>query len=384
MKQSNISSESSQEILKTLVGFPTISSDSNLDMIVFIEDYLREFGIFSQRIENAEKTKSNLFVTIGPIDIPGVMLSGHTDVVPVAGQNWSQDPFKMWEKGNSLFGRGTADMKGFIACILGAIPEVMKMPLKRPLHLAFSYDEEVGCLGVRDMISFLKEANIRPSLCIIGEPTLMNVAISHKGKCAYRVTCTGKEIHSGYAPLGLNAIHMASDLIMELRSLQQELKSNGLQDKRFDVPYSTLHVGTIRGGTALNIVPNKCTFDFELRNLSADNQYRIIERIENAAEDIAGAFKEEFPESAISFEKLADYPGLTTPVESDAVAFVKSLVKTNHHTAINFGTEGGLFQESLDIPVIVCGPGSINEFIEISQLQACDYFIQNLIESLRI
>jgi len=375
---------STTELLKKLIAFQTVSSQSNLELIDFIQDYLSSFGIAAARVQNSEKTKSNLYATIGPKNIRGVMLSGHTDVVPVEGQNWSKDPFDMWEDNDALFGRGTADMKGFIACVLAAIPALVSRPLKQPLHLAFSYDEEVGCLGVRDMIAVFAKHKLRPSLCIIGEPTMMEVATCHKGKCAYRVICAGKEIHSGYAPMGLNAIHLATELIADIRHIQSELQTKSGHNDKYDIPYSTLHVGIINGGTALNIVPNMCTFDFELRNLSSDNQRKIIQTIKDKADTITRRYKTDFPDCDISFEKLADYPGLDTPAEAEAVTFVKSLAQTNNHGAINFGTEGGLFQEALDIPVIICGPGSIkvahkpDEYIQRAQLKVCDEFMARL------
>src|SRR5688572_16124347 len=258
-------------LLERLVGFPTVSRDSNLSLVHFVRDFLSERGVASTMLADETGRKANVFATIGPPLRGGIMLSGHTDVVPVDGQDWSSDPFRLVERGDRLFGRGTADMKGFLACALRAADRAAARPLKRPLHLAFSYDEELGCLGVRPMLDALDRAAVRPALCIVGEPTSMLLAVGHKGKTGLRGTCCGSEAHSAMAPTAVNAIHLAVDLINSLRERQAALAAEGAVDPAYEIPYTTLHVGKIAGGVALNIVPNRCTLDFEIRNLASED-----------------------------------------------------------------------------------------------------------------
>ncbi|TIS54435.1 MAG: M20/M25/M40 family metallo-hydrolase, partial [Mesorhizobium sp.] len=266
-------------ILERLIAFPTVSRDSNLDLIGYAADLLGASGIASQLIHSADGHKANLFATIGPTDKPGIMLSGHTDVVPVDGQNWTLPPFAMTARGGKLYGRGAADMKGFVASALAACLTASKMMLRTPLHLALSYDEEVGCLGVRDLIEMLGAAPQRPLLCIVGEPTNMQVATGHKGKLAARAVCRGREGHSALAPLALNAIHLGCDFVRALRDEQERLAREGARDGDYDIPYTTVHVGKINAGVALNIVPNLCEVDFEIRNVAADDAAGILDRL---------------------------------------------------------------------------------------------------------
>ncbi|HER27593.1 MAG TPA: acetylornithine deacetylase, partial [Rhodospirillales bacterium] len=273
-------------ILERLIAFPTVSHRSNLAMINFIRQTLEECGVACQIIADESGQKANLYATIGPTDRPGVMLSGHTDVVPVEGQGWTRDPFNLSETDGLLYGRGSTDMKGFIACALNAARRASSMQLKTPLHLAFSYDEEIGCVGVRHLIEVLAEAPVKPKFCLIGEPTLLQVATAHKGKVAMRAICRGVECHSAMAPLGLNAIHLAADLMAEIRALQADIEKSGTRDGDYDVPYTTLHAGFISGGTALNIVPNLCTLDFEIRNLAADDPETLLAQIVSRADNL--------------------------------------------------------------------------------------------------
>ncbi len=314
------------------------------------------------------------------------MLSGHTDVVPIDGQEWNTDPFTMRSEDGRLYGRGAADMKGFIAAVLAIVPEATRRPLARPVHIALSYDEEIGCIGVRRMIDVLQDAPVKPAFCIIGEPTEMQVAIAHKGKTGAICTCHGAESHSALVLNGLNAIYRATEMIGAIRTIQAELEATGARDNDYGVPYTTLHVGTIEGGTALNIVPKFCTFKFEIRNIAADDPAVFMDRIHAAATEIAGRHKNRFPEAGI--EIFNAYPALDTSPEDEIAAFVKSLIGANGHTKVAFGTEGGLFQEKLGLPTVVCGPGSMDqghkpdEFVALSEMEKCDRFLAALLDRL--
>lgn len=378
----------SDELLAKLVSFPTISSDSNLDLIDFIATYLQSLGIDSQLIHNEEKTKANLYAVIGPQDKPGVMLSGHTDVVPVVGQSWSADPFVLRKNQDKLYARGSADMKGFIACVLSMLGKINPQKLVTPIHLAFSYDEEVGCIGVRRLLEMLQGAAVKPKYCIVGEPTLMQPIIAHKGKTAVRVTCTGSECHSSLAPQGLNAIYLAADMINVIRTLQQSLISDGHHDHDYDISHTTLHVGVINGGTALNIVPNHCEFIFEIRNLPEDSPEQLINLLRDKANLIVTSHRDQFPVANIELDIYNTYPALSTPTDSDIVNLIKDLTGANRTGKIAFGTEGGLFTEQLQIQTIVMGPGSIeqahkpDEYITMTELQKCDEFLLKLVGAL--
>jgi acetylornithine deacetylase len=376
------------EYLDTLIAFPTVSRDSNLALIEYVRHELDTLDIESTLVPSEDGRKANLFATIGPEDKPGIVLSGHTDVVPAEGQNWSSDPFKLTSRDGKLYGRGTADMKGFIASCLAAAHEAVKRDLKVPLHFAFSYDEEVGCIGVRRLIAMLKGVTPKPRLCLVGEPTLMQVVTAHKGKTSARVTAHGLEAHSSLAPLGVNAIHMALDLIAEIRALQADVAANGVKDGDYDVAYTTLHVGNIAGGEVINIVPNRCRFDFEIRYLPQDDPELLMTRIRERATAIAEKVRDIHPSAVIEFSPLVSYPALDTPVDSDAVNFVRALTGGNSTGKITFGTEGGLFQRDLGVPSVVCGPGSIavahkpDEYVAETQLRACDEMLTRLIDKL--
>jgi len=375
-------------ILERLIGFPTVSRDSNRDLIGYAAELLRANGVASRIIESEDGEKANLFATVGPADTPGVMLSGHTDVVPIDGQDWTMPPFAMTERDGRLYGRGAADMKGFVAAALSAMVKAAGMTLKTPLHLALSYDEELGCLGVHSLIDMLRGAPQKPLLCIVGEPTEMQVATGHKGKVGARAFCRGREGHSALAPLALNAIHLGCDFISALRREQERLASEGPRDPDYDIPYTTVHVGKINAGVALNIVPNHCQVDFEIRNIAADNAGRILDRLRGEAERIASAAQAIAPEAAIDIEIFNTYPGLDTPPDSQAVAFVKSLTGANGTMKVAFGTEGGLFSGDLGTPTVVCGPGSMaqghkpDEFVSVEQLNRCDDMLEKLLQRL--
>ena len=378
----------SLQLLEKLVSFPTVSRDSNLDLIRFVAELLKERGIAPAIIASPDGHKANLFATVGPQGTPGVMLSGHTDVVPVDGQNWSVPPFALTRRDGRLFGRGAADMKGFVACAVAAVLKASKMKLNTPLHLALSYDEEIGCIGVRSLIETLQAAPNRPALCIVGEPTSMQVATGHKGKIGARAICRGREGHSALAPLALNAIYLGCDFVSALRAEQERLAQHGSRDGDYDVPYTTLHVGKINAGVALNIVPNLCQLDFEIRNIAADDADEILDRLRSEAARIVAAASKVAPEAAIEIEIINTYPGLETPPNSQAVAFVKSLTGANGTMKVAFGTEGGLFSRDLATPTVVCGPGSMtqghkpDEFISVEQMGRCDAMLSKLLDRL--
>jgi acetylornithine deacetylase len=376
------------EILEKLIAFPTVSRDSNLDLIGYVRELLEAHGIACQIIPSDEGHKANLFATIGPSGVPGVMLSGHTDVVPVDGQDWTLPPFELTKRDGRLYGRGAADMKGFIACALAACIKASKMPLKTPLHLALSYDEEIGCIGVRSLVEMLQAAPQRPLLCIVGEPTSMQVATGHKGKIGAHAICRGREGHSALAPLALNAIHLGCDFVAALRAEQDRLAKEGVRDSDYDIPYTTVHVGKMNAGVALNIVPNLCRIDFEIRNIAADDANKILDRIRGEAARIASSASTIAPEAAIDIEIFNTYPGLDTPPDSKAVAFVKSLTGANGTIKVAFGTEGGLFSRDVGTPTVVCGPGSMtqghkpDEFVSVEQLGRCDDMLEKLLARL--
>ena len=269
---------SSIDYLHRLVAFPTVSRDSNLDLIAYARSELEAAGARCRLVESEDKRKANLFATLGPEDRAGVVLSGHTDVVPTEGQAWSSDPFRIRTAGGRLFGRGSADMKGFIASALRLFRLAERVPLGVPLHLALSYDEEVGCLGVRRLIAVMRDMPVRPRFCIVGEPTSLTVVTAHKGKVGRRVHCKGLEAHSSLAPLAVNAIHLACDLIGEIRRIQADIAATSRDDGDYEVPYTTLHAGNIAGGEVINIVPNACRFDYEIRYIPEDDPHAIVKQ----------------------------------------------------------------------------------------------------------
>lgn len=376
---------SSIEILEKLISFDTVSRTPNRGLIDYVRGLLDDAGIESTLVEDASGHCANLFATVGNREKGGVMLSGHTDVVPVTGQVWTVDPFRLTERDGNLYGRGTTDMKGFVACAIHAALEASKRPLATPLHLAFSYDEEIGCVGVRRLLDMLDAAPVKPALCIVGEPTELVVANGHKGKTAARAVCTGRSVHSALAPTGVNAIQIAADFIRLLQTIQRDIVGSDSRDDAYDIPYSTIHPGIISGGTALNIVPNECQVDFEIRNIQADDPAPLFARIKDEAAQIVAGYGEG---AGITIEIVNSYPGLDTPLDAEVVRFVQSLTGANSTTKLAFGTEGGLFSTQLGIPTVVCGPGSMaqghkpDEFITMDQLAKCDSMLDALIERL--
>lgn len=380
---------SSVALLKTLVGFDTTSRESNLQLIEFVRDYLAGFGVPCELIYNAERSKANLFATIGPAEQPGIVLSGHTDVVPVDGQPWTVAPFELSEHDGKLFGRGTADMKGYIACVLALVPALVAADLRMPVHIALSYDEEVGCLGVRSLLAELQQRPVKPLLCIIGEPTELKPVLGHKGKLAMRCDVHGHPCHSAYAPLGVNAIEYAAELIGELGRIGQQLKAPEHHDARFDPPYSTVQTGVISGGKALNIVPADCRFDFEIRALPSQDPTQVAQQLQAYAEQqVLPRMRAVSEHSAIRFSELSAYPGLATDAQSQAAELIAAFCGSREFGTVAFGTEGGLF-DAAGIPTVVCGPGSMDqghkpdEFVSRAQLDACDAMLQRMLTSIR-
>ncbi|GJH21620.1 acetylornithine deacetylase [Caballeronia novacaledonica] len=378
----------SRDLLERLIGFATVSRDSNLELIEFIRDYLAQHDVESELFYNAERTKANLFATIGPRDRGGIVLSGHTDVVPVDGQPWTVDAFRLTEKDGRLYGRGAADMKGFLASVLAAVPMLLRRELRLPVHLAFSYDEEVGCLGVRPMLAQLAQRAHKPVLCLIGEPTSLKPVLGHKGKLAMRCQVKGAPCHSAYAPYGVNAIQYAARLINRLEEIGEKLAQPEHHDARFDPPYSTVQIGTIKGGRALNIVPAECEFDFEVRALPGFDASTVADDLEAYAQaELLPKMRTVKSDTDITLEALSAYPGLATPPDSEAARLLALLSGSSEFGTVAFGTEGGLFDHA-GIPTVVCGPGSMDqghkpdEFVTVEQLRDCDAMLIRLADHL--
>ena len=353
-------------------------------VVEWVEAYLDRFGVTHERIPDESGTKANLWATIGPPDVPGIILSGHTDVVPVDGQSWSNDPFRLTERNGRLYGRGAADMKGFDACCLAAVPEMPAARLARPIHLAFSYDEEVGCVGVRSMIARLERAKVKPAACFVGEPTEMGVVIGHKGQRAFRVTVHGKSCHSSLAPHGVNAVEYAARLIAKIRDISVRLARSGARDPLYDVPYTTANSGVVHGGAALNIVPDLCTFEFEFRPLAADDVDGLVEEVDGVcASSSSRVCRWSIWERASFSNPESGWRGLETPVAFDVVGLGNTPAGQMSIARSLWHAGAGLFALS-GIPTVVVGPGSIDqehkadEYIAVTQLEACSAFLGRL------
>lgn len=378
------------ELLTDLVGFDTTSSKSNLDLIRYIQDYLQRLGVAAELSWNKEQTKANLFATIGENVAPGIVLSGHTDVVPVDGQDWFTDPFKAEIKDGRLYARGSCDMKGFIAVCLGRVRSIIDAGLPIPVHLAFSYDEEVGCVGVQGLIAQLKLRSILPKACIIGEPTSMGVIRAHKGMLFKRCEVIGKAAHSSLVEQGVNAVTAAAKAIHYIDQVAQRIRKQGPFDQQFAPPYTTLHCGVIHGGTVNNIIPERCSFDFEIRNLPAQPTLPVFHEIEQfTKQQLQPAMQAVAAECGFDWSTIADYPGLNTDAAAEVITMVATILEDARAPGkVSYGTEGGHFQAA-GVPTVVCGPGSIeqahkpNEYVDISQLQKCEQFVDALIQSLQ-
>ncbi|MGB8276228.1 MAG: acetylornithine deacetylase [Alphaproteobacteria bacterium] len=380
--------EKTIDLIKRLVAFDTVSRKSNLALIDFVRDYLDGLGIESRLTHDDSGVKANLFATIGPQDRPGIVLSGHTDVVPVEDQPWTADPFAAVERDGKLFGRGTADMKSFIAVALSLAPEFANARLSAAVHFAFSFDEEVGCVGVPRLIADLKRMGLRPKGCIVGEPTEMKVVSGHKGKRSMHCDVRGAACHSALAPYGVNAVEIAAEIVTYLRRMGRRFREQGPHDSAFDPPFSTVHTGIMRGGTAINVVPGACSFDFEFRTLPGHDPVALLGEVKAFAErDLIPEMHAVAKDSGIAWSEASGFPGLDTPEDADIAALAKALAGANATGKVSFGTEAGLFQQD-GIPAIVCGPGSIqqahkpDEFITLDQVARCESFLLRLKERL--
>jgi acetylornithine deacetylase len=376
------------EMLEKLVAFDTTSALSNLALIDFVADWLARHGVASTRIFDAGKTKANLFATIGPTGDGGVALSGHTDVVPVTGQHWTSDPFTLRHDATEgrLYGRGSADMKGFIACVLAKLPAFCAAPLKQPLHIALSYDEEVGCIGIGGMIAGFGDGLPKPFVAIIGEPTSMQIVNAHKGLRAFRVTLDGVAAHSSAPQRGVSAIAYAAEIITHITALAAELRQQADADCGFHPPYPTFNIGHIQGGEALNIIPEQCRFVWEFRPLPETDadaiEARIVDFIEN---DVAPRMHAENPAAGVQIELLPRVPPLARHPDSPAEKLVRHLTGANDSVTVAYTSEASQFQGA-GVPAVLCGPGNIDqahqadEWIAESQLVACSAFLDRLIE----
>ena len=373
----------SRDILARLVAFDTTSRNSNLPLLDYVEEYFNRHGVTSRRVSRSPEPKANLFATIGPDTPDGIILSGHTDCVPVDDQEWSSDPFVLTERDGRLFGRGSADMKGFLACVMAIVPELVAKPLRRPVHIAFSYDEEVGCTGVLDLIADLKGRGLTAEMCLVGEPTGMELVIEHKSGRSYRCHVTGLEAHSSLAPRAVNAIEFAARLISTISGIGREL-ADDLNDDDYDLPHATISTGLINGGTGINIVPTHCSFTFEYRLLPGQEADAIFARIKAAADALLAEMRKVHPGSSITFEKVYDYP--SHAIEPDAVAVTRMTTHlgSNRLAKVAYGTEAGFLQEGLRVPTVICGPGDIavahkpDEFVTLDQLRRCEDLLLRL------
>jgi len=376
-----------KEMLAELVSFDTTSRDSNVALIDFVEGHLFERGIDSRRVWSEDRTHCNLWATVGPAAPRGVVVSGHTDCVPVDGQPWTTDPFVLTEQGDRLLGRGTSDMKSFIASALIAVDRWQEMDLARPIHLALSYDEEVGGAGARLLVADMASAGLQADYTIVGEPTSMQVVTAHKGIDTYVVNVNGTESHSSLAPRAVNAVEYAARFITALSDLARMRAAEGPFDDAFDLPHTTIHVGVVRGGTALNIVPRTCELEFEYRYLPGESSAELLATIEGLAAGVQSQMPD-IDDVGILIRRRAGFPSLNTSPDSPAVAAVDRLTPVAGMSKVAYGTEAGLFAEALNAPAVVCGPGAIaaahrpDEYVEAEQLDICDTFMTALGESL--
>ncbi|MEC5212393.1 acetylornithine deacetylase [Polaromonas sp. CG_9.5] len=372
-------------MIERLIAFPTVSRDSNLGMIEWIRDYLAGLGVTSRLTYDAAGKKANLFATLGEGSKPGLILSGHTDVVPVQGQAWDTDPFKATIKDGLLYGRGSCDMKSYIATALALAPRFLAAKMDAPLHLAFSYDEEVGCIGVKSLIADLQDMNLKTAGCIVGEPTSMQPVIAHKGTHRFRCCVTGREAHSSYTNLGVNAIEYAARIIVYIRQMADRFAQLETRDYGFTVPYTTMQTGLIRGGLASNIVPKECIFEFEARTMPGTDATHLLEEVESFAARLLPEMLLVEPNAKIAFERLASAPGLSTKEHEAIVQLAIALSRSKATGAVSYCTEAGLFQGA-GIPTVVCGPGSIeqahrpNEFVPLEQVAQCEAFLLRLLD----
>jgi acetylornithine deacetylase len=377
----------SLDMIQTLIAFDTTSRESNLALIDWVRDYLASYGIASRLTFDDDRRKANLFATLPAQDgnetQGGVVLSGHTDVVPVDGQPWDTPPFTATVVGDKLFGRGAADMKSFSALGLAMVPDLLRRGLQRPLHFALSYDEEIGCIGVRRLIEDIVKREIRPLGCIVGEPTGMRTVVAHKGKKSYRCRVRGHEAHSSLTPHGVNAVQIACELVSFLNQMGRRFRERGGFDAAYDVPFTTVHTGVIRGGTALNIVPRDCSFDFEFRHLPFDDPDALLAELKRHAMTFLPEMHAVDPATYIELDPLSAMPGLDTHGVSEIALLGKACSGSHDFAKVSFGTEAALFHGA-SIATIICGPGHIeqahqpNEWVSLEQLALCQAFMQRL------
>jgi acetylornithine deacetylase len=386
----SVPSAASRAMIERLIRFNTVSRDSNLGLIEWVRDYLMGLGATTRLTHDASGKKANLFATLGDSKQPGLILSGHTDVVPVDGQDWNTDPFVATESDGKLYARGSADMKGFIGIILTQAPKFIAAlnanRLDAPLHYALSYDEEVGCLGVRGLIKDLEENGIRPAGCVVGEPTSMQPIIAHKGTHRFRCSVHGREAHSSYVTHGVNAIEYAARLVVFIRQIADRLAQIEQRDYGFTVPYTTLSTGLIKGGIAANVVPKDCTFHFDMRTLPQASADALYQEIRGYAEKLAAEMRTVEPKSGIDLQWLSQTVGLAA-AESDAIVQWAMQLSNNFSVGkVSYGTEAGLFQK-MGVPTVICGPGDIaeahrpNEYVTLDQLAQCERFMDRILET---
>lgn len=374
-----------EEMLARLVSFDTTSRDGNIPLIAFVEDYLDGWGVPHFRVDYEAGKKTNLFATIGPEIAGGIVLSGHTDVVPVDGQPWTSPPFALTDRGDGLlYGRGTCDMKGFIAVALVMVPQFLAAQLKTPIHLALSCDEEVGCKGVRPLVAHMRDHLPKPRAVLVGEPTSMQVVNAHKSAVTFFTEVTGHEAHSSLTHHGVNSILVAGELLSEINRIRSDVERAGDPTGRFDPPYSTVHVGTIEGGTAKNIIPRRCAFAWETRLLPTADPTLVPTRFEAFSRTLEPAMKKVASTAGIATSEVNQVPALAPEIDSPAEHLALHLASANGTHAVSYCTEAGLFQQ-IGVPAVVCGPGSIeqahkpDEFIAISELRKCEQFMSRLV-----
>lgn len=371
------------ELARTLVRMNTVSANSNLELIHFIRDELARLGVASRLTYNAQRTKANLFATLGEGRPGGVILSGHTDTVPWDGQDWQHDPLGAEVSEGRLWGRGSADMKSFIALAVAHARTFLESRAPFAVHYAFSYDEETGCLGVRDLIADMRDAGVSPLACVIGEPTLMVPAIAHKGVYRYQCCVRGKEAHSSLTPHSVNAIEMAARVVGHLRDMAEALQRDEPRYDGFDVPYSTISVGQFHGGIADNVVPREATFRYEFRDLPTADAPQMQRQVRAYAASLEPAMQQVAAQAGFSFETICEVPSFLTSADSPATRLARHLSGAQGTTLVAFGTEAGIFKRS-GIDTVVCGPGSImqahqpDEYVALEQLDRCEDFMRGL------
>jgi acetylornithine deacetylase len=375
------------ELIRTLVGFDTTSRDSNLALIHWVRDWLAGHGVASTLTFDDERRKANLFATLpahdGNADTGGIVLSGHTDVVPVDGQPWDTDPFTATPVGDKVHGRGVTDMKSFSATGLAFVPELLRRGLRLPVHFALSYDEETGCIGVHRLLADIVARGVAPAGCIVGEPTGMQVVVAHKGKKAWRCRVRGFEAHSSLTPMGVNAVQVGCDIVAFLTQKARAFRDRGGFDDAYDVPFTTVHTGVIRGGTAVNIIPRDCHFDFEIRHLPFDDPDAFFADVRAYAESLVPEMRKVAADTWIEFDHLSTLPGFDTGGDSAIAALGHHCNGAHDHGKVSFGTEASLFHNA-GIPTIICGPGHIaqahqpNEWVAVEQLARCEAFMRRL------